>query len=780
MPAYRPAPPPSALVPQRRPDVSVPAPPEVPSPVRDWIARVREAIASDLAVHGLAYLGVLLVFAGALGFFLFSFGTLSHAVRPYAELAIPTVLFGSAWYLRRRGAPVVATAMGLVAGVLLPVVLFASFVDGVGFPPEMQGNALAAAVAVTSLLLAVAYSAVAIKWPDASVRYLVAPMVWTALWGVGLALEPGQVVQLNEWGTWPFALAAIGVTGTAAFARARPEAKAARDASPSLIPGALVTLGLGLLLARSQGWPWAPTVVVCLASLVTSELVAPRLTATVVQVAQPTLLWVAIAALAHGEGTVTAGIVGVIGSLLLLEWQANRRPGGIPIVAGVLGVVAGIGLTLVDPWATAAVAGVTAIWAHARRIRPIAGPEAARIAAIATVLTTIVFAAALFEALPDGIAVVTLGALALTAAVAARTLRPDDTFLLWWTFWAALAVVVLTVELVLPAREAAIAAGLSAGALALTRIPVEARVWIVVPTLAWTAWLALGAAGLSIDSRAASVAIAAAMLTAVATWRNGWAEHVAAASALVSGVAFAAIPGGWLRFDVLCTLVAAVGSITVSGELREVGVTDLLARTGASIGTPAIGRIVPPALFLAGLAGLCLVASDASGLLNDRPAIVGVLLAGLALVEAGTTWLIRGRSPLRSVVGIGAFALAITGAVVAAAEPRPSVLALGLSIAAVAALAPESRREPMSWTAWVASFVLVARLAELADLTIQDAALVVADLVGGSPGRWTPPRRSAFRATSSRRLRARSRARCSGRARGDRFLPRARARDAGI
>ena len=92
-------------------------------------------------------------------------------------------------------------------------------------------------------------------------------------------------------------------------------------------------------------------------SLVTSELVAPRLTATVVQVAQPTLLWVAVVALAHGEGNVTAGIVGAIGSLLLLEWQANRRPGGIPIVAGVLGVTAGMGLTLEEPWATAAVAG---------------------------------------------------------------------------------------------------------------------------------------------------------------------------------------------------------------------------------------------------------------------------------------------------------------------------------------------------------------------------------------------------------------------------------------
>ncbi len=248
----------------------------------------------------------------------------------------------------------------------------------------------------------------------------------------------------------------------------------------------------------------------------------------------------------------------------------------------------------------------------------------------------------------------------------------------------------------------------------------------MVPTLAWAAWLALDAAGVTIDSRTASVAIAAALLTAVATWRKGVAEHVAVASALVSGMAFAAIPGGWLRFDVLCVLVAAVGSVTFAGELREVGVTDLLVRAGASIGTAEAGRIVPPALFLAGLAGLCLVASDVSGLLDDRPAVVGVFLAVLALAEAGGTWLIRGRSPLRIVVGIGAFALAVAGAVMAAAEPRPAASALGLSIAAVAALAPESRWEPMWWTAWLASFVLVARLAELAHLTVQDGALVVA------------------------------------------------------
>jgi hypothetical protein len=736
MPAYRPAPPPSAPVPGRPGHIRVPAAPPVPSPVRDWIARAREAIASDLGVHGLAYLGVLLVFAGALGFFLFSFGTMSHAVRPFAELAIPTVLFGSAWYLHRRGAPVVATAMGLVAGVLLPVVLFASFVDGVAFPPDMHGTALAAALAITSILLAVAYSVVAIRWPDASVRYLVAPLVWTALWGIGLALQPGEVVRLNEWGAWPFALAAVGVAGTAAFARARPDSSAAHDASPTIIPGALVTLGLGLLLARSEGWPWVPSVVVCLASLLTSELVAPRLETTVVQIVQPALLWLAVAALGYGKGDITAGVTGVLGSLALLEWQARRRPGGIPILAGVLGVVAGIGLTSSDPWAMVATAGVTATWAHVRRIWPVAGPEAARVAAIATALAALVFAAALVEALPDGTAVVTLGALALATSIAARFLRPQDAFLMWWTFWAALLVVALTLAPELRAGEAAIAAGFSAGALAVNRMPVAARAWIVVPTLAWTAWLALDAAGVPIDSRAASVAIAAALLTAVVTWRKGVAEHVAAAAVIVSGLAFAAVPGGWLRFNVLCVLVGAVGSVTVAGELREVGVTDLLVRVGAPTGTGGLGRIVPPALLLAGLAGLCLVASDVSGLLNDRPEIVSVLLTGLALAEAGATWLVRRRSPLRSVVAIGSFALAIAGAVMAAGEPRPSALALGLSIATVAALAPESRWEPMSWTAWTASFLLVARIAELGDLPIGDAALAVAGwsavlLVGG-------------------------------------------------
>ncbi len=183
-------------------------------------------------MHGLAYLGVVLVFGGTLGFMLFSFRSLPSGSRPLAELAIPTVLLGSAAFLRRRGSPVVATALGLVGGTLLPVVLFASYADGV--PPDIHDEALAAGVTITSLALALAYAIAAARWPDVSVRFLVAPMLWISLWGVGLLLQPGPEASLNDWTAWQFALVAVGVAGTATFVRrsSRSAAGAGRRALP--------------------------------------------------------------------------------------------------------------------------------------------------------------------------------------------------------------------------------------------------------------------------------------------------------------------------------------------------------------------------------------------------------------------------------------------------------------------------------------------------------------------------------------------------------------------
>lgn len=715
-----------------------PAPIELPRPARPtgpgWFERLRLAVASDIAVHGLAYLGVVLVFGGTLGFMLFSFGSLPPGSRPLAELAIPTVLLGSAVFLRRRGSPVVATALGLVGGTLLPMVVFASYADGV--PPDIHDEALAAGVTITSLTLALVYAVVAARWPDVSVRFLVAPMLWIALWGVGLSLQPGPQASLNEWTAWQFALVAAGVAGTAIFVRVRPGARLARDARPSVIPGALLALGFGLLLAGSEGWPWGPVVVLGLASLVTSELVAPRLNEPLVQAVQPALLWLTVAGLREGHGDVMAGMVGVVASLLLLEWQARRRPGDIPLVAGFLGAGAGLGLTMTDPTAAAVSSGIASVWAHARRIRPIAGLAVGQLMEVAATVVPIAFAAALMDATSDGMAAVVLGTIALVASVAARKLRRGDMFLRGWTFGAAIAVAILTASLDMPAWQATLAAALSAAAVALTSMPAPVRVWTVVPIGSWASLLALDASGLPAETAIVVVAVAASALAAVTSWRSGIAEHVAAAAGVVAVASLQGIPGGWQQVGALAAIAAAAGSITIAGEVRGIGVADLLLRVGQANGVRDLGRLVPASIFLVALAGLCVSAANAMGILSRSPEEVGVLLSALALAEAGTTWLVRTRTPLTSVIGIGASILALAGAVVAAPAPSASALSLAFAIATVAAMAPEARRTPMSWVAWAGSVALAARLSQMADLAFSDGALMVAAwaavlLVGG-------------------------------------------------
>src|SRR6266542_1375867 len=104
-------------------------------------ARLRRAwgpVASDIGVHGLAYLGVLLMFAGTLGLALFSLHSVNTSLRPLAEVALPLVLLVSSWFLARRGAPLVAASLGLLGGAVLPVLVFASLLDGSSIPPDLE------------------------------------------------------------------------------------------------------------------------------------------------------------------------------------------------------------------------------------------------------------------------------------------------------------------------------------------------------------------------------------------------------------------------------------------------------------------------------------------------------------------------------------------------------------------------------------------------------------------------------------------------------------------
>ena len=60
-------------------------PPERRAQWAEWVGAVRALLASELALHGLAYLGVLLTFIGAFGFVVFAYGELDRSLRPVAE-----------------------------------------------------------------------------------------------------------------------------------------------------------------------------------------------------------------------------------------------------------------------------------------------------------------------------------------------------------------------------------------------------------------------------------------------------------------------------------------------------------------------------------------------------------------------------------------------------------------------------------------------------------------------------------------------------------------------
>lgn len=57
-------------------------------------------MASDVALHGFTYLGVLLTFVAILGFLLLAFTDIPDPAQPFVELGIALIFFAWAWVLR--------------------------------------------------------------------------------------------------------------------------------------------------------------------------------------------------------------------------------------------------------------------------------------------------------------------------------------------------------------------------------------------------------------------------------------------------------------------------------------------------------------------------------------------------------------------------------------------------------------------------------------------------------------------------------------------------------
>jgi hypothetical protein len=246
---------------------------------------------------------------------------------------------------------------------------------------------------------------------------------------------------LEEWSALQWALVSAAVAATAVVVRVWPDPWWSHDARRSLIPGAALALGLTLLLDGAAGWSAGPLVFVGLATLVTSEALADRLGVTLTQAIQAPLLWLALAGLQLRAGDGWTGPVAVVAALALLEWQDRRRPGAIPVLGACVGVVAGIVLAVrveaSDPWSAVAAVGVLAAWAHVHRLWPLTSLTSYEgrlaVAGIAALAPAGV-AAALVGALPDGVAFIALGFVALLVAGAIRGMSPADPFLGPWAF----------------------------------------------------------------------------------------------------------------------------------------------------------------------------------------------------------------------------------------------------------------------------------------------------------------------------------------------------------
>ncbi|MGZ8571150.1 MAG: hypothetical protein ACXWW5_02880, partial [Actinomycetota bacterium] len=299
-----------------------------------WLGRLRELVSSDLALHGLAYLGVLLVFVGVFGFVVFAFGELDPSLRPVAEATIPLSCFLAAWFLHHQRAPHVASALELLGGLTLPLVAYASFVDDGAVPPDLNGDALVLALAGVSLAICVAYAAWSVRHPDSILRYLVAPMAWMVVWALGLWFAEGTVagVEIRQPNLWQMAGFTLAVVLSIGLATAFPERRFARETRVSAIGG--LALGYGLVLATgyASGWEAGPIAVAGATTIVGIDLLMTRLderAAMGARLAQSLVVAFTAAALVPDLDPGWTGAAVVLAAIALLERWTRGRAGAL-------------------------------------------------------------------------------------------------------------------------------------------------------------------------------------------------------------------------------------------------------------------------------------------------------------------------------------------------------------------------------------------------------------------------------------------------------------------
>lgn len=699
-----------------------------PSAAARWWRAMVERLGSEMAVHGLTYLGVLLLFVGLFGLVAFAFGDVAPAVRPVAEVVSVLVPFVAARVLLRQGAVVVGRAMEGLGALLLPLMLVTSLVDGFG--ADATGPAAPVVLTGACLLAAAAQLAWTRRQPASGVRYAVAPTLWLAAGmatiAVGRPMPHGQDVAAPTGVqsvalAWAVALTALIARRVAGLAPPGPAALAgtagasssgsavrggvADAAAAAVLPGSIVVLALGLATAAADGWAAFVLVPVLLACAVAWDRSVPRLPGAAADVLVTLAVLLAALRLLVGPPDATAPRVAVlVGTVVLLVAVADlvggrRRSELAPVLAQVgvgLGA-AGAVLTLATDgdlvgraiWAGSAAAGVAgwALWR--RRSRPGAGLDAVAVGAQGLLVLAVGAAHGRWAALLAG------AVLAVAVGSAARA-SGERFWVLWWQALAALvglgllsgAMAVLDEA---PDRAALLAVALMVFGAALLTGPLATGVRVAgVTAVGWGAWLA-GAAALDLP------------------W--GWRVAVVALGGLALGaVAHLARPatplGPWLGVMAHLSVLLSLG-LDGAAVLAWAALTGLWALTGLGVDRDTgpwrrlagdLGRAAGPVAWSVALLAApvtAVLALDQFGILtwDDTWRGESLLLIAVGYLLATRVEVPRGAEPVVVPLAV------LLAAVAAAVSGSLAALAVALGVLVVVPLLPQ--RTP-AWTVWSA------------------------------------------------------------------------------
>ncbi|MGZ4785281.1 MAG: hypothetical protein ACXV5S_06390, partial [Acidimicrobiales bacterium] len=760
--------------------------------MRVWWNRSVSAISEDLAVHGLAYLGVLLVFAGVFGFVAFAFADVQVSLRPVAEAAIPLTFFLASWMLRRRGIHFVSSALELLGGALLPVVVVASLSDGFEVPPDLEGSALVAALVTAMLVLAGAYAVITWRRLTSSLRYLVAPVAWMAVVAAGLlfaeSVPAGEALSHPVPGQWALVSVAVAATiwvcrgvadeATGALATLR------RATLVSAVPGVALAALLAFLAAGFEGWPAAPVLVVGLATMLSLEGLAHRFDARLVCAGQALTLYATAGALSPSSGLAWAGAVAVVGSVAMLEWQRYRRPTVDPVIVLAIwlpGVVVGLLGALVQPVPSVVAWSATWLWAVGRRVWPrLVVPGWLLVVAIVGLPFGV--GAGLAQATSPATALVVMAAVVVTCGAVVRVTASDDELWAWWIPGAAAAVLLFVATAsqgretvtVSPTdlRRLALASALTAVAFAIApRWPVL-RVWSSAVAAAATYALVADASSWSAQTSTLVAAGVGIVLVGVAAGLppsrrgSGLAGHVGAIGHLVgtpallydprprhgtSAAQVAVLASCFVGWAVTTTMQETTGSSVVE-LFRRLALATLppppLESTITTVGAPSAERpsaaaIVRAVVALPGIIATVLFVALVPSVLDslDLSAVesrwlavsaVGAAVAAVALARLVVT----NHRRLAGTMANTAFVLGVATWPLSMGDDVAATIGAGLIIVAAAIVGATLRRAYMLWIAWLASAVGLGFLAHRSGVGARELRYVVlgwgaAALIGG-------------------------------------------------